>query len=417
MPIKLPTPSLCAMFCLLAGPVLAQTTHPDDVNIEGDLVIQVPLPAGQPGNPNQGNLYVENLTVLDGRVCMGNSCGPGEVIPNETALRIQYTNTSIEFSDTSGGSLPNRDWTLRVNDPNSGGIDRFSVEDNSAATTPFTIAGAVPDNAFWLATSGDLGLGTSIPQAKVHLVDTGTETAIRMTKSGGSAHSWELTAADTFEIRDLTDNSSRLYINTDGFVGLGTDTPGELLHIRSNATNTDAFALFDANGAGSDAAFRLRQNGVTPTTWEFRNQQDSGRLNVGIAGGNTPLKIDNAANNNLLRLGRNGLPGEVNITGTLVVNNTQLNVPDYVFADDYPLRPLAEVQSFIDANSHLPDVPSEAEIKANGVDLTAMQMVHLKKIEELTLYTLEQQKEISEQTATIAALTTRLARIEALLSE
>ncbi|MFC6759153.1 hypothetical protein ACFQFQ_06030 [Sulfitobacter porphyrae] len=417
MPIKLPAPSLCAMFCLLAGPVLAQTTHPNDVNIEGDLVIQVPLAVGQGGNPSEGSLYVEDLTVLDGKVCMGNSCSPGEVIPNETALRLNYTNNSIEFVDTSGASLPNRDWTLRVNDPNSGGIDRFSVEDNSAATTPFTIAGAVPNNAFWLATSGNLGLGTSIPQAKVHLVDIGNEAAIRMTRSGGSAHSWELTAADTFEIRDLTDNSSRLYINTDGFVGLGTDTPGELLHIRSNATNTDAFALFDANGAGSDAAFRLRQNGVTPTTWEFRNQQDSGRLNVGIAGGNTPLKIDNAANNNLIRLGRNGLPGEVNITGTLVVNNTQLNVPDYVFAHDYALRPLSEVQAFIDENSHLPDVPSEAEIKANGVDLTAMQMVHLKKIEELTLYTLEQQKEISEQTATIAALTTRLAKIEALLSE
>jgi hypothetical protein len=187
------------------------------------------------------------------------------------------------------------------------------------------------------------------------------------------------------------------------------------LHIRSNAINTDAFALFDANGAGSDAAFRLRQNGVTPTTWEFRNQQDSGRLNVGIAGGNTPLKIDNGANNNLLRLGRNGQPGEVNITGTLVVNNTALNVPDYVFADDYALRPLAEVQAFIDANSHLPEVPSAAEIATAGVDLTQMQMLHLRKIEELTLYTLEQEDRISTQDARIAMQEDRIARLEAAL--
>ncbi|OAN68245.1 hypothetical protein A8B82_04960 [Sulfitobacter sp. EhC04] len=132
-----------------------------------------------------------------------------------------------------------------------------------------------------------------------------------------------------------------------------------------------------------------------------------------------PLKIDNAANNNLLRLGRNGLPGEVNITGTLVVNNTALNVPDYVFDADYALRPLAEVQAFIDANSHLPGVPSEAEIKADGVDMTAMQMTLLKKVEELTLYTLAQEDMIAMQQAELRELRVlkgQMARIETLLS-
>ncbi|MFC6759602.1 hypothetical protein ACFQFQ_09075 [Sulfitobacter porphyrae] len=191
-------------------------------------------------------------------------------------------------------------------------------------------------------------------------------------------------------------------IKNSGNIGIGTSIPEEKLHIVTTAADTDSFALFDAQGAGSDAAFRLRQNGVTPTTWEFRNQQDSGRLNVGIAGGNTPLKIDNLANNNLLRLGRNGRPDEVVVTGTLVVNNTDMNVPDYVFAEDYALRPLAEVRAFIDANSHLPEVPSEAEIRANGVDMTAMQMTLLKKVEELTLYTLAQEERAAEQDSTIA---------------
>jgi uncharacterized coiled-coil protein SlyX len=206
-----------------------------------------------------------------------------------------------------------------------------------------------------------------------------------------------------------------LHIKNNGDIGLGTNSPEEKLHIQTTAANTDSFALFDAQGAGSDSAFRLRQNGVTPSTWEFRNQQDSGRLNVGLAGGNTPFKIDNAANNNLLRLGRNGQPGEVNITGTLVVNNTALNVPDYVFADDYALRPLAEVRTFIDANSHLPDVPSEAEIKANGVDLTDMQMVQLKKIEELTLYTLAQEDRIAAQETTIMTYRDTITQQQAVL--
>ncbi len=341
-------------------------------------------------------------------LCVGASCVTNESFSGDfNQVVVKASNTRILFDDaTTSASFASDHWALQANERVIDGRNQFMLKNETLDTIPVTVQAGAGTNALFLATGGNVGLGTSIPQAKVHLVDTGTETAIRMTKSGGNAHSWELTAADTFEIRDLTDNSSRLYINTDGFVGFGTDTPGELLHIRSNATNTDAFALFDANGSGSDAAFRLRQNGVTPTTWEFRNQQDSGRLNVGLAGGNTPLKIDNAANNNLLRLGRNGLPGEVNITGTLVVNNTQLNVPDYVFDADYPLRPLAEVQAFIDENSHLPEVPSEAEIRANGVDMTEMQMVLLKKVEELTLYTLEQD-------AMIAALHEKAAQSDA----
>jgi hypothetical protein len=71
------------------------------------------------------------------------------------------------------------------------------------------------------------------------------------------------------------------------------------------------------------------------------------------------------------------------------------------------------VQAFIDANSHLPDVPSEAEIKANGVDMTAMQMTLLKKVEELTLYTLEQDATIAAQNARMDQMA---AQISALLS-
>ncbi|MFC6759597.1 hypothetical protein ACFQFQ_09050 [Sulfitobacter porphyrae] len=106
------------------------------------------------------------------------------------------------------------------------------------------------------------------------------------------------------------------------------------------------------------------------------------------------------------------------MTGTLVVNNIDMNVPDYVFAEDYALRPLAEVRAFIDANSHLPEVPSEAEIRADGVDMTAMQMALLKKVEELTLYTLDQEQTISDlkgEVSRLSAVEARLAQIEALL--
>ena len=67
---------------------------------------------------------------------------------------------------------------------------------------------------------------------------------------------------------------------------------------------------------------------------------------------------------------------------------------DRVFDRDYPLLSLGEVEEYVAANRHLPGVPSEAEVKAEGFDLAVMQAVLLGKIEELTLYAIRQQREI-----------------------
>jgi hypothetical protein len=70
--------------------------------------------------------------------------------------------------------------------------------------------------------------------------------------------------------------------------------------------------------------------------------------------------------------------------------------PDYVFASDFELRSLDEVATFIEENQHLPEIPSAAEIAKNGLDVGGMNILLLKKVEELTLYILQQQKEIDE---------------------
>ncbi|WP_422008214.1 hypothetical protein [Roseivirga pacifica] len=67
--------------------------------------------------------------------------------------------------------------------------------------------------------------------------------------------------------------------------------------------------------------------------------------------------------------------------------------PDYVFSNEYELRGLEELESFIQQNGHLPEVPSEQEVKKTGQDLGQVQAVLLKKIEELTLYLIEEQKQ------------------------
>ncbi|MBO9572457.1 MAG: hypothetical protein J7497_09645 [Chitinophagaceae bacterium] len=68
------------------------------------------------------------------------------------------------------------------------------------------------------------------------------------------------------------------------------------------------------------------------------------------------------------------------------------NWPDYVFKSTYKLTPLAEIESFIKQNGHLPGVPSAKDVAGNGIEVGANQVVLLKKIEELTLYLIELQK-------------------------
>jgi hypothetical protein len=78
---------------------------------------------------------------------------------------------------------------------------------------------------------------------------------------------------------------------------------------------------------------------------------------------------------------------------------------DHVFTKDYPLKSLAEVEKFIQANHHLPEIPSAIEVEKTGVSLGDMQSKLLLKVEELTLYLIQQNK-------TIETLQTKLAHME-----
>lgn len=69
---------------------------------------------------------------------------------------------------------------------------------------------------------------------------------------------------------------------------------------------------------------------------------------------------------------------------------------DYVFKPNYDLMPLHELQQFILKNQHLPEVPTEAEVNETGIDLGANQTLLLKKVEELTLYIINQNQRLEE---------------------
>jgi len=364
----------------------------------------------------QAEVLSEDNPTIRSFLCVGFNCADQDIAGIDD-FRIKDNTIRIHFDDVSSSSSPDNDWRIMINDSASGSDEYFAIQDATRGPQIFRLSAGAPENALFMAPTGRIGLKTAMPLRELHMVDANTVT-LRMDQRGGSApvQVWDINANhNAFYVTDISNSttpyriepgapSNSFSIESNGFIGLGTNAPEELLHIRTTADNTDAFALFDAAGSGSDSAFRLRQNGVTPSTWEFRNQQDSGRLNVGIAGGNTPFKIDNAANNNLLRLGRSGRPDEVVITGTLVVNNTEMNVPDYVFEPGYKLKTLAEVDQFIAENGHLPGVPSAADVAETGLDMTRMQLAQLEKIEELTLHSISQDKQLSAQQEEIAQL-------------
>ena len=90
--------------------------------------------------------------------------------------------------------------------------------------------------------------------------------------------------------------------------------------------------------------------------------------------------------------------------GTKEVRVSTTSWCDYVFDPNYKLQSLKEVDAYIKANKHLPEVPSEKELVENGVSVNEMMKIHMKKIEELTLYMIELQKQNEVLANELAAL-------------
>lgn len=205
-----------------------------------------------------------------------------------------------------------------------------------------------------------------------------------------------------FWIRD--DNSAnayRFYINSTGNLGIGTTAPQARIHINGTGQNglfiqepypTMKLISTKANGRvwcvynGSDVNNNFRVYDQTSAIDRF-NIDTSG--NVGIGTTTPTCKLDVKGN---IRA------EEIKVE---VVDATDIKIKndawaDYVFKDNYILKPLSEVESFIKENNHLPEVPSAKDIQKNGLDMSEMMATQMKKIEELTLHLIEQDKEITD---------------------
>ena len=107
--------------------------------------------------------------------------------------------------------------------------------------------------------------------------------------------------------------------------------------------------------------------------------------------------------------GNLGVDGDIDLS-TTVDDNQNFNWPDYVFKKDYNLLSLTEVEKHIKEKGHLPNVPSAKEVEEKGsFSLGEMNKKLLEKVEELTLYLIEQNKNIKKQEKRIKALEAKLA--------
>ena len=101
---------------------------------------------------------------------------------------------------------------------------------------------------------------------------------------------------------------------------------------------------------------------------------------------------------NRLGIGTSNPQYSLDVNGTIRAKEIRVETTgaDFVFADDYQLRPLSEVKAFIAENKHLPEIQSAQEMQENGVSVSELQTRLLQKIEELTLYILQQDETIQE---------------------
>ena len=191
------------------------------------------------------------------------------------------------------------------------------------------------------------------------------------------------TRLNTTGIGIAPNNQSQLNIRS-----VGNESGIQLFTIPSTSTSTQKYAFKNIVSNDNINAFAVSKGTISSSQDVFVVKGD-GRVGIGTDAVND---FFNAASGEKFMLTVEGAirTREINVDATSIVWS------DYILAKDYPLSSLQEVENYINKHQHLPNVPSEKEVKEKGINLGAMDAILLRKIEELTLYVIEQQKKIEE---------------------
>lgn len=255
------------------------------------------------------------------------------------------TTRYLEISQDANGQPYGRNWTNNYAGGRQFKISGFShLPDNSGSVKKDIIhfdgynLFLLPDNG------GSLGIGTTTPNAKVEVVSD-----VSFFRFRGSAYS----ANTPMDILNLGYSGPTGAMNVSFRLGY-------------------PYSMGVMSGARLDLLKILNGTTVMCTN---ENGESLGNLAIGTT---------DAKGYKLAVAGK--------IISEEVVVKLQSNWPDYVFEDDYKLPSLTEVALYVKKNKHLPDMPSAGEVESDGVKLSEMNRLLLKKVEELTLYLIELQQ-------------------------
>jgi hypothetical protein len=269
-------------------------------------------------------------------------------------------------------------------------------------------------------TNGNVGIGITAPAAQLD---------VKSAAAGTVPLNVNTAASPTVDIaRFQKDGISKVVINDSGNVGIGTSNPisgkldveegGSGVAIYGNTSGgtgvygqaSDGIGVY-GNAYSGTAVYGYTFGGTGVYGYAYGGSAVYGSSHHGSAVyGSSPYGYAGYFDQGKVYVGGNlGIgqdPGteKLEVTGNakcdtvkclaVKINNWTIEAPDYVFEKNYKLRSLKDVEKHIAAKKYLPDVPSAAEMKKKGIDLAAMNMALLKKVVELTLYVIAQDKKI-----------------------
>ena len=396
--------------------------------------------------------------IVQGSLCVGFDCVNNESFGFDT-IRMKENNTRIKFDDTStSAGFAATDWQLTANDSPSGGLNKFSIEDITMSTVPFTILGGAPTNSVFVGSNGKVGFRNSTPGLDLHMTTSDTP-AIRFeqTSSGGfTAQTWDIGANEAnFFVRDLTGGSrlplrirpgaptSSLDINAEGNVGIGTASPAQKLHVRldadtalrtyvENASNTaNAVVIIDAKANTAQASLRAHADartisrfGVSLGGWAELLQEAGNGFVIGtfqskplILGTNSTSVIHLTPTGNV-GIGTSTPAGKLDVNGSIFQRGGVLHA-DYVFDPNYKIESIEDHATFMWKNRHLPGVPART-VDSEGreiVEIGARSRGILEELEKAHVYVSQLNERLTQKEESITKLTEIVNAQQALLSE